>query len=1118
MKKKLFSIGCFLLIYLSGINAQDVTSTYLTNPSFETGDLTGWTLTGADGYAWNTPNNDGDGTQDEAYNAGIWNNPIGDVEYSQTVTGLTNGYYRVGCLMTVTDITSWTDGVSKRISTQRLFANEKSVMYGSEADYSAQNLAILQGMEEITFAGLEPAAAENGPFYPIELLVEVTDGNLVIGSRTNGTASEYEFDFTSTSSDKGFYKLDGFNLTHISDLLLGSLAVDGDPLTVDPTQINYKVSLESDSYIPEVTATPQSDVSIEIFPATTVPGKTEIKLTSQDGTYSQSYFVNFEAPLGLASLTSSAGTFIPEFTLDNDIYELTVPYGISTVQLTAVPTVDGATVAMFDGFGNEIMDGMVTYDKDEGVDVEIIVTALDGATEVSYYVSIFPDDEETSAFLEDIELSAGKFTMDFVLDSTWYQAILPYGTTSVEVTGVPAAAGATVTGGGTIDVSGGSGSTTITVTSEDGNATMEYMVDLDVSLVDVGMDYYFVNEATDKYVVTGNIGADPTLEVALKGQGNQIWKLVESGVEGQYYIQNQEGNYIANRPVTDGNWHFVIREELTGDQDSCRFEIEEFEPGRFYVYSVIRMLDQVNVAQVDKKIMMGPNDANLGTTVYSDKWASSGWHADGLTVWNILPQDSVVPPYDNYLSDLSIDVSNISPSFESTTQSYSVTLPPLTTSLTISATPREGTSVVTGTGTFDVSDGKGVLTVTCTATYEGVEYSREYTIAYVTNVDLTLTHSYPFADGTAKDVVGNAHGTVMGGTIDEGIYLASQEGHHISFPGDEIKINTYPSITVEAYTLDVDTLINGTYTMLTYFGNTNPDNGYGVDHFWTSLGTGGNSVAVISCLNYTSPFNVESRASSAGIMDDGLPHHLVAILNNDSISLYIDGLFAGSALNLEDNKINNLSTMYAYLCKSGYNNDPTYLGKVLEYNIYAGEMDEQTIANRAFDYPLEDGNEDATLSDLTLDGLSIEGFAPTTLKYVDTADVVPTVDATAKVTGASASVTQASGVPGSATVLVTAADGSTQVTYTVEFVKPTAMKDVTPDFMNVYPTVTDGVFTVSTQGKSAVATVYDLSGKMVLQKNSKAENMTIHVPDAGMYLVKVQSEGATGTFKVLKTK
>lgn len=821
----------------------------------------------------------------------------------------------------------------------------------------------------------------------------------------------------------------------------------------------------------------------------------------------------------LDTLYANKGVFDPAFDTDIDVYEVITPYGLSEVTFTAMPVVDGASVTYFDGLGNEYPDGVVAFDKDEGVDVEVIVTALDGTTEMSYFVSIFPDDPETSAVLEDIQLSAGMLTMDFDQDSTQYTAIVPAGSTSIDVTGIPAAAGATVTGGGAIDVSSGMASTTISVTSEDGNATMEYMVDLYVSKAGVGLDLFFQHEVSG-YVLSGVLNADPTLQVALKGETNQIWQLMESGVEGQYYLQNQDGLYVTNRPVTDGNWHFMMRDNLPNDLDSARFEVREFEPGRFYVVSVKRMMDTGGDIEDDAKVMMGPNDANLGTTVYSDKWQSSSWHTDGLTVWNILPKDEVLPPYDNYLEEITVSAGSLAPVFDPIVQAYSVTLPPLTTELTLGATPRDGGSVVTGTGTFDVSDGKGSLTITCTATYEGVEYPREYVVSYVTNVDLTLMHSYTFADGTAKDVVGTADGTVMGGYINEGIYQTFTDGSHISFPAEEIAINTYPSITVEAYTMDIDTITNGTHTMLTYFGTKDNSTSWGNDYWFTSLGNGGNSVTAISIGDYGAPWGNNNAVSSASIMDDGLPHHLVATLTYDSIALFIDGLFAGSDMIERDNLISNLSDSLAYLCKAGYN-DPTYLGQVLELNIYAGEMDAQTISNRAYDYPLEDGTEDATLSDLVVGDTTIMGFASTTMMYVDTvdSDVAPTVSADAKMAGlgATATVTQATGVPGTATVVVTAADGTTQYTYTIEFIKPTAVKDVTPDFMDVYPTISDDVFTVSTDGKAAVASVYDLNGKMVMQKSSKASNIIIDIEAAGMYILKVEADGQVGSFKVFKT-
>ena len=80
---------------------------------------------------------------------------------------------------------------------------------------------------------------------------------------------------------------------------------------------------------------------------------------------------------------------------------------------------------------------------------------------------------------------------------------------------------------------------------------------------------------------------------------------------------------------------------------------------------------------------------------------------------------------------------------------------------------------------------------------------------------------------------------------------------------------------------------------------------------------------------------------------------------------------------------------------------------------------------------------DATLSALTYNGTSVQGFAAGTLNY----DVelpagtvqVPTVSATANESHAIVAVTQAAGLPGTASVLVTAEDGTTTKTYTVTF-------------------------------------------------------------------------------------
>jgi len=82
---------------------------------------------------------------------------------------------------------------------------------------------------------------------------------------------------------------------------------------------------------------------------------------------------------------------------------------------------------------------------------------------------------------------------------------------------------------------------------------------------------------------------------------------------------------------------------------------------------------------------------------------------------------------------------------------------------------------------------------------------------------------------------------------------------------------------------------------------------------------------------------------------------------------------------------------------------------------------------------------DATLSDLFVDGTLIEGFNSNVASYTVELDkgttLVPTVTATTTDNAANAVVTPASAIPGTTTVLVTAADGETEKTYSVEFIE-----------------------------------------------------------------------------------
>ena len=84
-------------------------------------------------------------------------------------------------------------------------------------------------------------------------------------------------------------------------------------------------------------------------------------------------------------------------------------------------------------------------------------------------------------------------------------------------------------------------------------------------------------------------------------------------------------------------------------------------------------------------------------------------------------------------------------------------------------------------------------------------------------------------------------------------------------------------------------------------------------------------------------------------------------------------------------------------------------------------------------------NTDASLSALEVDGVSVDGFTSSTITYnvsvaTGTTAIPQITSATTTQAGASTNITQATAVPGSATVVVTALDNTTTQTYTVNYV------------------------------------------------------------------------------------
>lgn len=180
---------------------KDVPNTYgILNPSFENisaqhgSDRSipfGWNMT-KDGtkiteptsWDWCGSNTDAE-DQDGSYIWGVWNNgTYGDIELSQQLTGLPNGYWKLTARLM--------NNHTEVGNMARIFANKNSMLAGFRTDYDN-----LPEGESCEFKG-KWASSDKDMSNIMTVVTEVNDGTLTIGARSNG-----------------FFKVDDFQLTYL---------------------------------------------------------------------------------------------------------------------------------------------------------------------------------------------------------------------------------------------------------------------------------------------------------------------------------------------------------------------------------------------------------------------------------------------------------------------------------------------------------------------------------------------------------------------------------------------------------------------------------------------------------------------------------------------------------------------------------------------------------------------------------------------------------------------------------------------------------------------------------------------------------------------------------------
>ncbi len=168
---------------------------------------------------------------------------------------------------------------------------------------------------------------------------------------------------------------------------------------------------------------------------------------------------------------------------------------------------------------------------------------------------------------------------------------------------------------------------------------------------------------------------------------------------------------------------------------------------------------------------------------------------------------------------------------------------------------------------------------------------------------------------------------------------------------------------------------------------------------------------------------------------------------------------------------------------------------------------------------------DATVSDLTIEGGTVADFDPGVYHYdvllPEGTEDIPVVDAAATDENASVVVTQATDLMGdetarTATVIVTAADGTTTQSYTITFSVVTGITTSGANRLNLYPNPARDEIVLSglNAGRVSKVNIMDVTGRIVKTMDTNGTELRLGISDLhpGCYFVRVENK----TLKFIK--
>lgn len=553
--------------------------------------------------------------------------------------------------------------------------------------------------------------------------------------------------------------------------------------------------------------------------------------TAQDGAHSTTYTLTVtrsatSTVATLSALSLSSASLSPGFASGTTAYTASVPF--TTTALTVTPTLSDSTATVKVN-GNAVSSGSASGSIALNVGsntITVLGTAQDGATTASYTITVTRATASTVATLSSLGLSAGTLAPGFASGTTAYTANVPFTTTALTVTPTLSDGTATVqvngnsvssgNPSGSIPLSVGSNTITVVGTAQDGSTSTTYTVTVTraaasavatlsgLSLSAGSLSPAFASGTTTYTAsvpyTTTTLTATPTLgdsTATVKVNGNSV----SSGSASGSIALNVGSNTItvlgtAQDGTTSATYTITVTRaaaSAVATLASLSLSAGSLSPGfvsgtTSYTASVPytttsltatpTLSDGTATVTVNGvSVSSGSASGSIALNIGSNTITVVGTAQDGTTASYSIAVTRASASTVATLSSLGLSAGALSPTFTSGTTAYTASVPYTTTSLTVTPTLVDsaasvkvnGSAVASGNASGSIALNVGSNTITVVGTAQDGSSTSTYTVtvtrasaaSVATLSGLTLsagTLSPSFASGTPSYTASVAYG------------------------------------------------------------------------------------------------------------------------------------------------------------------------------------------------------------------------------------------------------------------------------------------------------------------------------------------------------------------------